>query len=200
MRIFSDGVKAQLVQDHISAFFLVTWYLGDRTLRHTTFPYDLVTGLSTRPFYAANGLVSVDAPRISDTVDREVYKLAYLDESLAMLNLLSGSSGGIGTRCVVHIGLLNTSDVVVNGILPGHPMVAKEDLIIAYQGVLDTYGYVLNTDDELISTFDCSSPLAALDVVKPRYTSPDSVPAGDHCYDAIHKASAIATMHWGRIA
>lgn len=201
MRHFSDGAKLVLTKDAISTFFLVAWDLGEMILRHTTFPYDLlVPDLSVYPFIAENGLVSIDAPRLSNTLDREVYKLAYLDETLSMLSLIGYGGGGVGTTCTVYIGFINTTSSPINGALPGSPMVALEDLVIAYEGILDTYGFILSADDELVSTFECSSPLAALDMVKPIYTSPNNVPDNDHCYDQVHVASAGTTIHWGRIA
>lgn len=203
MRNFSANVKAQLSQDAISVFFLVEWRAtgdGHRYLRHTTFPIDIsINGLGT--FKALNGLNSVDAPKLSDTVDREVYKLSYLDADREMLSWVTGA--GLGARCTVYIGFINTLNYAMGGAEPGMPMRNKEDLIMSYQGVVDTYGYSINSDGEFISTFDCSSPMAALDVVRPILTSPDSIKREndiDACYDQVYAASAPVTLHWGSIA
>jgi len=203
MRNFSANVKAQLNQDAISVFFLVQWRIsgdGYLYLRHTTFPIDIyIEGLGN--FLALNGLNSVDAPKLSDTIDREVYKISYVDENLEMLNWVVNA--GIGTQCTVYIGFINTLDYAMGGAEPGMPMRNKEDLIMSYQGMVDTYGYTINADGEFISTFDCSSPMAALDVVRPIFTSPDAIKvinANDTCFDEVYKSSAPVTLHWGSIS
>lgn len=206
MRVFSDAVKQQLQQDHISTFYLIEWtarngndYAGQ--LRHTTFPYDLTITNLGKIFKALNGLSGLDAPRISNSVDRETFKISYIDPDMQMINWIN-SNGGVGTKCKAWIGFINTV-LYEEGYLLGQPMLHSNDLIVSYAGVLDTYGFSIDADGNFTSTFECSSPMAALDIVRPQLTSPFVARARfttDACYDQVHSSSAPVTIHWGSIA
>ena len=141
----------------------------------------------------------MDAPKISNSVDREVYKISYIDAELSMLSWIV--SWGLGTRCTVYVGFINTTGALGTAAPIGHPMLELENLVIAYQGIVDTYGYTVDADDNFISTFECSSPMAALDISKPQYTSAEvGLANSDSCYDSVHSPSAPVTIHWGSIA
>ena len=205
MRKFSAAIKEQLQQDNISVFFLVEWVdpSGDgagATLRHTTFPYDItINELGT--FKALNRLNGIDAPKISNSIDREVYKISYIDDELGMLSWVANS--GLGTLCTVYIGFINTTGTSYSAAPEGYPMCELANLIVSYKGIVDTYGYTVDTDGNFISTFECSSPMAALDVVRPQFTSASVARArnaNDACYDKVHEYSAPVTIHWGSIA
>ena len=211
MRKLSLEVQELLGQDSVAGFFLVQWGAGVESfsLRHTSFPYDLeITDEldlepsigSGRTFYANNGLSGIDAPRLSDTLDREIYKIAYIDNDMSMLNLIRSQLKTYGAPCKVWIGLLNTTSDILDGYGPGEPLTDLQHCIMAYKGVVDTYGVAIDTDGVITTSFDLSSPMAALDMVRPQYTSPENVPSNDRCFDQMHTPSAVFTMHWGKIA
>lgn len=210
MRKLSAEVQILLSQDSVAGFFLVQWGTGAESyvLRHTSFPYNLVMtdvlnldpSIGTATFYADNGLSGIDAPRLSDTLDREIYKIAYIDNDMYMLNLIRSQLKTYGAPCKVWIGLLNTTNDVLDGYGPGEPLTDLQHCIMAYKGVVDTYGVAIDTEGAITTSFDLSSPMAALDMVRPQYTSPENVPSNDHCFDQMHTPSAVFTMHWGKIA
>ena len=210
MRKLSPEVQILLSQDSVTGFFLVQWGTGIESyaLRHTSFPYNLTItdvlnldpSIGVATFYADNGLSGIDAPRLSDTLDREIYKITYIDNDMYMLNLIRSQLKTYGAPCKVWIGLLNTTSDILDGYGPGEPLTDLQHCIMAYKGVVDTYGVAIDTDGVITTSFDLSSPMAALDMVRPQYTSPENVPSNDHCFDQMHTPSAVFTMHWGKIA
>lgn len=211
MRKFSAEVQALLQMDSVTGFFLVQWGTGVETfsLKHTSFPYDLyITDVDSIPIYRAstflanNGLVSLDAPRLSDVLDREVYKIAYIDNDLYMFNIIRSQLGLYGAPCTVWIGLINTTQNTLDGYAPGEPLADYRHLIMAYHGAVDTYGISVDIDGALTTSFELASPMAALDIVRPVLTSSEyqkQWSTYDTCYDALHINPASTILRWGKL-
>jgi hypothetical protein len=204
MRTFSTNVDTLINTVNASAFYLVrllttTNVIHDtQTLMHTTAPFDItVAGLGT--FSANNGLVSVEPPKLSNAVDRESYKIVYADASRSIISLFD--EGLTGAKVTAWVGFYNTTDATISGIAPGLPLTAISDLIIAYEGVVDTQGYTINPEDgTILAVIECSSPVASLGLVKSFYTSKQAmmqVNANDTAFDQVQVGSK-QTFKWGK--
>jgi hypothetical protein len=204
MRTFSANVDTLINRVDASAFYLVrvlttTSSVHDTlSLMHTTASFDItVSGLGT--FSSNNGLLSVEPPKLSNSVDRESYKIVYADASRAIISLFD--DGLTGAKATVWVGFYNTTAASISGIAPGLPLTAISDLIIAYEGVVDTQGYTISPEDgTIIAVIECSSPVASLGLVRSFYTSKESmkqVNVSDTAFDQVQVGSK-QTFKWGK--
>lgn len=197
-KIYSNNIKQIIDTDNLSSFYLVQIDYKTGTVFHTSTPMDInVVGIGL--FSSDNNLKGIEAPRLSAVVDRETYKITYSDNHQELRAKFD--QGIVGTPVTVWVGLYNTSDVVINGILPGQPFSAKSDLIVAYKGVIDTHGYATDVDTEITALIECSSPMASLDLNKPFYTSKDSmkqINPNDTSFDDVYSGSKAVNLVWGK--
>jgi hypothetical protein len=205
MRIFSANVTQVLALDNLSGFSLVEVYRPGGTTYETTLPYDLyVAGLGATYLHDSN-LIGIDAPRTSTSVDREVYKLTYLDPQFTWRALFE--SGAVGIKVRVFIGFINTSTGTIGGFAPGEAMnnynadPAQSDILLAYQGVIDSHGYNTRDDSEVTVALECSSPMAALGMTRSFMTSQDAAKkrnAADTAFDQVHLGGTVTNYLWGK--
>lgn len=197
MRKFSPNVLAVINTDDLSIFTLVEILLNV-PIRHTTLPYDVtIDGIGT--FDSDNGLVSIEPPRVTSVVDRAPYKVTYTDPD--MFYREEFEKGMVGTTVKVWVGFINTSDGLLGSTPPGKPMLNQEDLVLAYAGVVDTHGYNINGESCTL-VLECSSPMADLGLVKPFYTSKDSVRQRgylDTAFDQVYSGAKGIDLLWGKI-
>jgi hypothetical protein len=187
-----------LTTDNVSIFYLVIIALKQSPIYHTNAPFNIVIP-ALGSFQADNGLVGIDSPRLSSVVDRESYKITYSDSNFEFRDLFE--SGIIGTEVSVYIGFYNTTTANVNGTDIGKPFTDMSDLILAYQGFIDSHGHTTDVDGEVLAVLECSSPLASLDLVKPFYTSRDAmrqVNANDASFDEVYQGSKEINLLWGK--
>jgi len=198
MKIYSANIQQILDSDKLSPYFLVMIELASGTIYHTSTPMDItISGLGV--FSADNALMSIDSPRLSTVVDREVYKLTYSDNNFAFRALFE--TGIIGTPVTVYVGFYNTLDIELGGALPGQPLENIEDLVIAYKGFVDSHGHATDVEDQVTAVIECSSPMASLDLVKPFYTSRDSLRqlnSQDSSFDDVYNGSKAINLLWGK--
>ena len=199
MRSVSPVVQALLASESVSVFVLVTLGFSTGTLRHCNLPYDVtVAGLGT--FSADNGLKSIDSPSLSNVVDREIYKIVYVDTGMSLMTQLQDNAAG--APCTVYFGFINTTDANLGGATPGRPILNVAHMITAYRGIVDTYGYTIDDDGEILVTIDCASPMADLDM-KRTLMSTDSMQRGRHpndwCFRDLHVGSTQVELLWGKV-
>jgi len=194
----SSNVQQVIDTDNLSPFFLVKIDLNDGSIFHTNTPMDInVSGLGL--FTADNTLMSIDAPRLSSIVDREVYKISYADNNFAFRNLFE--IGMVGIDVTVFIGFYNTTDVTLGGVPPGQPLNAYEDLVIAYKGFVDSHGHTSIPDEDVSAVIECSSPMADLELTKIFLTSKDSmrqIAPQDSSFDFVYAGSKSVSLVWGK--
>jgi hypothetical protein len=203
MRAFSANIQAILSSDNVATFFCVK-VEGILNLMHTTLPYDItIPNLGT--FLSDNGLITVEAPRLSPTVDRETYKVIYADPDFIFKPYFE--TGIIGTKLTVYVGFLNKFDYGISGIAPNEPFTAyypnnlgASDILIAYSGVIDSHGY--SHDNEQITVFlEGASPMASLDLVKLNMASDDAlkkIDPTDTAFSEVHIGSTSVNFVWGK--
>lgn len=208
MRSVSPIVQSLIGSDQMSVFVLVIMTFTNMslagvpeytTVKHCNLPYDVeVAGLGS--FSSANGLKSIDAPNLSSVVDREAYKLIYEDLDMSLRTMLENNASG--APCSVYLGFVNTSEGTVAGYEPGEPILNAAHMILAYRGIVDTYGYTVDDDGEVLVSIECSSPMADLDM-KRTIMSTDSMQRGrypaDWCFRDLHVGSAQVQLLWGKI-
>jgi hypothetical protein len=199
MRTYSNSVATILQLDNIASFYLVEVLNNVIDIKHTNAPFDItIPGIGV--FSADNELNSIDAPRLSGVVDREVYKIIYNDTQFFWRGIFE--QGIYGAHVAVHIGFYNTTGANLNGVLPGKPLTDSNDLVTAYRGFVDTQGHSTDVDGDVTATIECSSPMADLDLKKTKFTSKTAARAanaGDTSYDQVYAGSLSVDLAWGKI-
>jgi hypothetical protein len=188
-------VATLLQQDSISYFYLVD--VGNGVMRHASINRDLVVGGVA--YSGNNTLVMVDAPRLSPVVDRESYKVTYLDNDYTYKPLFE--AGFVGKPFKVMLGFFNTTGSVLNGVQPGEPLLSTSDIIVAYEGFVDTQTYVIGVNDKVTLTIEGASPMGSLDLVRSVLTSKDymnQIAPGDTSFDQLFLGSAPIQLLWGK--
>lgn len=215
MRTFSSGVSTLLKREDTSGVYVVwikrkavnwtnpdgsTGFIPAIDIQDTTHVSD-ITIESVGTFTADSGLLIVEAPRLSKTVDRESYKISYIDPTFSKREMFE--NGLTGAEVVVAMVFLNTSDVTLNGKEPGEYLTALEDLVVVYGGTVDTQGYSIEpSEGKIIAVIECSSPMAALAMSNPYYTSKNHLQQkfpNDSAFNQVYEGSKGITLLWGKI-
>jgi len=172
-RKFSNNVRTLLSSDNPKTFYLVKIDTVLGTIRDTTVPYNItVAGLGT--FESNNNLLTVDPPQLSDSVDREAYKITYADSAFEKISMFETVI--TGADVTIYVGFYNTTDTVFGGVQPGFPLLSTDDMIVAYAGIVDTQGYSIDASEgKVIAMIECSSPMAALSMNRNLRTTPESL-------------------------
>ena len=209
MRTFSANVKTLLASEEVSLYYLVKVGNTGTTLRDTTAPFDIVFNGET--YSTSGGLSGVEAPKLSDVVDREPYKITYVDSEMDMISqqittsagqLRSFESSWSGADVTVWVGFYNNFDYTFAGALPGQPITQPEDLVIAYKGYLDSQGYTITPNEgKLVVVLECASPVANLGFARGFYTSKESMRRrypNDNSFDEVYVGATEAALAWGK--
>lgn len=199
MRKFSAAIKTLIAAGNPSSFFLVKLVAPSATFLDTSAPIE-ITVPTIGTFSPTGGLATVDVPRISETVDRESYKVGYIDPDFEKISLFE--AGLTGSSLKVWLCFWNTSGATLNGILPGQPMTAVEDLIVAYAGTVDTQAYTVDPKEGTVTAVvEASSPMGSLGQVRAYYTSKETLKhshPGDTSFDEIYVGSKKVAILWGK--
>ena len=197
---FSDNITLLLTQQNIEPFYLIQLISPQNTFydTNTNFPIT-ISGIGT--FLPDAGLLTIDSPKFSSvSVDREAYKIGYLDPTGEKKALFE--SGITGSKLIVRVGLFNTTGSVLDGIPPGMPMTDINDLIIAYSGTVDVQGYTIDPENgSIIVGLECTSPMSTLDMTKSFYTSKENLKTiniKDTAFDFINEDSKKYILLWGK--
>ena len=197
MRKFSDNVKQILSSNEVSLGYLVEIMGQQGALRDTTLTVPVT--FNGKAYDTNGGLLSVEPPRLSGVVDREPYKIVYIDAEFQKLGIFE--SGIIGASVTVHAVFLNTIAPGFAGVSLGAPMLA--DALVAYKGVVDSHGYTIDPDNgSVLSVIECASPMAALGLSRPFFTSKEAmsrVDATDSSFDEIEVGAQEVAIAWGKI-
>lgn len=196
MRNLSPTLKALLKSDEVSMCYLVKIEHPDGTIYDTTAVTPIIYNSD---IYSPNGnLLSVEPPKLSETVDREPYKIIYADAEHEKFNQLEGSWTGI--LVTVFACFFNTTGEIVGDIPPNEPLV--NDVLIAYRGFVDSQSYTIDPDSgTVIALIECASPMASLGLIKSFYTSDESmrqIDPTDTSFSEIHTGAQEAAILWGK--
>jgi hypothetical protein len=144
--------------------------------------------------YLADGrLVATDPPRVSATVDREIYRVIISDPSFLFGPTLE--SNLIGKTLEVRMGFVNTAT--------RQPYTEILNTIIVYRGMIESTAYevdlTLQGKTEIIITG--SSPMANLDSVKTLTSTKYSmkyIDYNDNSFEQIYEGSGAVILKWGK--
>jgi hypothetical protein len=194
---FSTTVRNILSQPTIEAFYLVEVYVSSgTTYRSTTYYRDVVITNNSVPvttYYNDGKLVQVDSPRLSSTVDRELFKISFADPTFTFG--ASVDSGLIGKLVDVKVGFVNQTTKL--------PELDIANLLTVYRGKIDSTEYSINTSvtGEVLLNVSCSSPMNDLDLTKSFYTTKDATfgrDSSDTSFDQIYEGSGVLQLKWGK--
>jgi hypothetical protein len=217
---------SSLALDFIEKGFYSTFHLLDITFGQTeyhitTLPYS-VTVINDYiktfvnynvTFTNSGGLMAVDQPKTSTSIDKSTFKLKFADNDFIFRQYCDSASSNGKVR--FRAGFLNTmtdsngnpiSVTSSNGTtyLPLSPILDPADFVLLYQGAIDKPTYMLSDESGIIFELECSSPMAALDATNSFYTTtmslaqrlPPSVV--DTCFEDITLGGRTQELRWGR--
>jgi len=184
MRTLSTAMKTALAADTLKYFSLVDLQLTSGTFYLTDLSYSVVVGGIT--YTADGGLAEYQAPRQSSQVDRESFKITLLDNKNTLKPEIEAGITGKSLR--VRLGFFDANDTPI-----------LSDLIVSYQGFIDSVSYQ-NNFDEAIIIIEASSPMGDLGLVKTLITSSsgmDQLSTVDTSFDrVIDKNESV--IKWGK--
>ena len=164
-------------------------------LKYTTLPYDHT--FDNELYISNNGIVGIDQPRMSDSLDREAFDINISDNDHLLRTSLD-TWNMFGAPFKVYLGYINTTDTTIDGAAPNTPLNGK---FVAYEGYVDTYAYSITPDEEIILSIEGSSPMSALDLTRTLLTSKayirEKYPT-DSCFDEVTESSDVVTVKWGK--
>lgn len=190
---FSTAVIEILAQPTIEAFYLVRIMDGSTEIYSTTSYFRDIALSNGVTYYSDGRLVSVDAPQLSSTVDRELYRIAIADPEFNSAE--SADSGLVGKQAEVRLCFVSHITKL--------PLTNVWDSPIVYKGTIEGTNYTIETAGvgESVLSLSCSSPMADLDLRRPIYLSKDTVSSRnplDTCCDQIYEGSGQLTLKWGK--
>jgi len=141
-------------------------------------------------YLKGSSIISFGAPKVSSSVDREIYELVINDQS----NILQAKLrvGAIGSLVSVYAGFFDNT---------GQPMLDPADVILAYQGTIDS-GAVVASEDNKVCKIQASSPMGNLDAIGTYMVSRDGmlqVNPDDTSYNEVIAGSKEINLKWGKI-
>lgn len=192
---------SQTISNILEGYTLNFFYLVSirETDHYTSASHDILmeNGIT---YISDGGLFSVESPRMSSTVDRASYKIAFTDPTFAMKSYFE--SGATGDKITVRLGFYNTLGEIVDGVEPGDYFPQMANTIVAYQGVVDSHMYDINiAEGSSIATIEGSSPMADLDLVKSFFTNKESMKIrnpDDTAFRDVFSGSGAISLKWGK--
>jgi hypothetical protein len=186
MRTLSSAALAAL-NSPSPKFFLLAEVALSTTLRATSSSFNIT--FSGNTYSATNSITSFGPPRVSSSVDREIYELSFLDHDNFFQNELRlGVSGKLLT---VYAGFFNSA---------GQPLTAAADVLIAYRGFIDS-GKIINDGSRKQGILSAASPMAALDSIGGYIVSKDGmdqVSSTDTSFDDVYVGGKTTNLKWGK--
>lgn len=183
--------------------------MKSHTLHYTTLPYN--TTIDSILYDADNGLAGVDPPKLSDTVDREAFKIKFADPSLEFAGVAKEL---INTRVAILAGFYNTTGEYLQtstGAMaaPNEALLNLQDTLTIYRGFIDSVRYTMSEENGTLLELECTSPMASLDALNSFYTTTNSikqrVDAGtwsatpDTCFDNVSLGGKSQEILWGKV-
>jgi len=185
MRTFSTAVSEALSQEYVEYFFLVDLELNSNYYM-TTHSQDIT---ENGYVYTANGAIfNYDPPKQNSIVDRDAYKIAFIDPNNQLMQ--EARAGIVGKAIRIRAGFVHDTD---------GPLTGVNDLVYVYSGYVDAPS-ITNDFETKILSIECSSPMADLDAVKPFFTTKYGIAqydTGDTCFDRIHDGYSLQ-LKWGK--
>ncbi|MDH5182275.1 MAG: hypothetical protein OEX12_00160 [Gammaproteobacteria bacterium] len=199
MKTISDAMRDLLQREATESFLLVEIgpNLASQYFRYVTLPYDFTH--ETNVYSANHNIVSMDAPRLSNSVDKSTFKITLSDSNFAMRPYFdAGAQGQLsGIPITVKGGFVNNTGQIEYGTPPGFPY---DEFFIIYSGDLNGANYAITLEEEVMLVIEGASPMAALDMSRSMMISKSYMSKkfnGDTSYDEIYEGSDSISLAWG---
>jgi len=172
-------------QSTIDSFVLIK--VDDLLL--TDYPSNLT--LPDGVYISTDLIAEVDEPQLTSVVDRDLYKMKFVDSERIFLPIFE--TGLNGADVSVRLGIVDNDT--------GEPDL--QNLFVVYDGIVESYNYAVDTAPEgaILATITGSNLMASLDESEPYYTSKSfvkQISPTDTSYDQIYEGSESVTLLWGR--
>ena len=188
MKRLSEFVRTQMMDDYFSTFVL--FEIGPSSsgeyLRGTSLNDDYTFGGNV--FNKCLPLRSIDAPRISETVDKENFKISIADPDFAYR--VAFEDGLYKAKLSVWVGFVGD-----NGEMP------EEGISLIYRGAIGSYSYSITQDNEVLCILEGESPMGSMQLSRSIITSKEylrQVAPNDSSFDQIYVGSKSTTLKWGK--
>lgn len=199
MRKLSSNLQAILASSSLATFYLIKIVTPNTSVYDCSVDYPVtVPGVGT--FTPSGTLINVEAPRLSEVVDREIYRIAFVDPTFEKIALFE--AGLTGSFLSAYVGFYNTTDATLGGAEPGQPLLNLADLVVAYAGIIDTQGYTIDpANGQITAVIECSSPVANLGLARTLTTSKESLRQfsnSDTAFDQVYVGASQSSYLWGK--
>jgi hypothetical protein len=158
------------------------------TLRVTSNSYD--HSFKGEVYSSSSSLLTFGPPRVSSSIDREIYELTFVDHDNAVQTELR--IGATGRKVTVYAAWFNSSDQL---------LLNEEDVLIAYEGLIDS-GKVTNDGVMKQAILSVASPMATLDSIGGYIVSRDGmdqISTTDTSFDEVYIGGKTVNLKWGKI-
>lgn len=166
-------------------------------MRHTTLPWSYTDPSDGRTYPSDSRIVSIDPPRVSDSLDRGAFQIGLVDSDGSLRSVLD-TWGMYGCPLVIKVGWMNNTGDIIDGVDSGQPFNEK---LIAYSGTVDTFTYSITPDQDVVLAIEGTSPMGALDLTRIILTSKTYLRGkypNDSSYDQVLEGSGKILLKWGR--
>jgi hypothetical protein len=161
--------------------------LASTTLRITSASQDIYFN---NEWYLSDGAITgFGPPRVSSSVDREIYELYFLDHANLIQNELR--TGITGRKMTVYVVFFDEND---------WPLLNTADVLVAYRGFIDS-GKVVNDGSKKQAVLSGASPMASLDAIGGYIVSKDGmdqVNSNDTSFDDVYVGGKSVNLKWGK--
>jgi hypothetical protein len=188
MRVFSTDVLDVINSDFIEYFILVEMNLSNSDYFLTTNKSN-VTDSSGNVFLANGAIFEYDSPRQNSVLDREAYKIQFIDPSDELF--AEFKQGVINRNVTIRAGFIHPTL---------GPLTGDSDLVYVYSGYIDAPSISTDFNSKIVE-IECSSPMADFDMVRPFFTTSygmDQINTEDTSFDRINEGFEMQ-IDWGKI-
>lgn len=187
MRKLSAAALAAINLDSPKFILLGKIELNSTTLYITSAASDMFFSGDT--YSSQNTIVGFGPPRVSSSVDREVYELIFLDHDNLMQNEIR--QGITGRLVTIYAVFFDEND---------WPLLGVDDVLLAYRGAIDA-GKVMNDGSVKQAIITAASPMASLDSIAGYIVSKDGmdqISSTDTSFDDVYVGGKSINLKWGK--
>jgi len=186
MRQVNAFVESRIYAEVLEYYAIIFLELDGLNLYFTTLPYDIT--VDGQLYISSVGIVDYSAPNQTSVVDRENFQFSLADPDGSFKERLR--TGIAGKAAELSVGFFNND---------GSPNTDPENFIISYKGWIDGTSFSSDFEESTIN-IDCSSPMAALGLIKTMFTSSDGMDqfnTSDTSFDNVI-ANNETKFKWGK--
>jgi len=188
MRKTSSNFEDAMLSKNPKVFLLGKLDLPDEPLFLSSLNYTVTFNGDT--YLKGSKVLSFGPPRVSSSVDRQIYELIVADSNDELQEKIR--AGIVGVSLSVYIGFYDQAT--------GQPMLNPEDVVLAYEGAIDS-GAIAVDDNSKLCKLQAASPMGKLDALGAYMVSRDGmdqVNTDDTSFDEVIAGSKEVNFKWGK--